>query len=245
MILALDIGNTNTVLGLFRGSLLVFQARVSTSNLETFLSSRKWNLGICDGGIISSVVPQRDKAVKKILKNRHGLKQLIVVSHRLKLPIRLKVKKPSEVGADRIVNDSYAFLKYKGPLCVIDFGTATTIDYINRRGDYRGGVILPGLRISAEALFTKAAKLKDVPFIAPKKVLGKTTQAQLQSGLMGGHAAMVDCMIEKIWKEVGHKTKVVATGGLSPLLAPHLTHLHTIDPHLTLKGLELLYALNS
>lgn len=239
MLLGLDVGNTDTVMGLFKGSILFFHKRVASSKLKDFFLKKKTLFNHVDSAIVSSVVPHLDPLIRKMLRRRK-IKKIIFVSHRLKLPIRLHVDRPQEVGADRIVNNSSAFVKYGGPLLVIDLGTATTMDYIDQKGAYLGGVIIPGLKISAQALFERAAKLPSVPLEFPKKTLGTNTISQMQSGIVQGYVAMLEGMMSKIQKEIKRKPKIIITGGLGFLISPHLSFKNTLDPFLTLRGLELL-----
>lgn len=244
MLLVLDVGNTDTVMGLFKGSILFFHKRVPSSKLKNFFLKKKTFFNHVDLIIISSVVPVLDPLIRKILQSLK-IKKRIFVTHKLKLPISLKVDRPHEVGADRIVNNSGAFVKYGGPLLVIDLGTATTIDYVDSKGAYRGGVIIPGLKISAHALFERAAKLPSVPLEFPSKILGTNTISQMQSGIVQGYGALLEGMIEKIQKEIKKNPKIIMTGGLGFLIASHLSFKNTLDPFLTLRGLELLARLNT
>ena len=247
MLLGLDVGNTDTVMGLFKGSILFFHKRIPSLNLKYFLKKKTF-LNHVDFAIVSSVVPSLDPLIRKMLHSLK-IKKVTFVTHRMSLPILLKVDRPGDVGADRIVNNSSAFVSYGGPLLVIDLGTATTIDYIDSKGAYRGGVIIPGLKISAHALFERAAKLRYVILSAegakdlfqlPPKILGVNTVSQMQSGIVQGYVAMVDGMIAKIQKEIKKKPKIIITGGLGFLISPHLSFKNTLDPFLTLRGLELL-----
>ena len=238
MLLVLDVGNTDTVVGLFKGSILFFHKRVSSQKLKNFLKKKTF-FNHVDLAIVSSVVPPLDPLIRKMLQ-KLKIKKRIFVTHRLKLPISLKVDHPQEVGADRIVNNSGAFVKYGGPLLVVDLGTATTIDYIDVKGAYRGGVIIPGLKISAQALFERAAKLSPVALEFSPKILGTNTVSQMQSGIVQGYVAMLEGMISKIQKEVKREPKIIITGGLGSLVASHLSFKNTFDPFLTLRGLELL-----
>ena len=234
MLLALDIGNTDTVIGLFKGEILFFQKRIPTPEILRYAQNDKSKH--IDSAIISSVVPSLDKRIKKELKKNISLNKILFVTHRLKLPIRLLVDRPKEVGADRIVNNSAAFEKYKQPLLVIDYVSANRV--------FEGGLIIPGLKISAQALFDRAAKLPIISFKAPKKLLGKNTVHQMQSGIVQGYAAMIDGVIAKIQKEIHQKPKIILTGGLGHLLSPLLSFSHVFDPLLTLRGLCLLAKIN-
>ncbi len=244
MLLAIDVGNTDTVLGLFKNSFLRATYRIPTKKLFPYLLSHHTKFRECHHVIVSSVVPVVDKRLKRYFQKNLGIKNPLFVSHQMKLPIKLTVDNPGEVGADRIVNDSYAYDRYRSDVLVIDFGTATTMDYINAKGQYRGGVIIPGIKTSMNALIEKAAKLKPFLFKRPKKILGRNTLSQLQSGAFIAHAAMIDGMIERIRKETYTYPKTIATGGLASSIAPLTKHLKVIDPYLTLKGLQLLHSFN-
>ncbi len=239
-LLALDVGNTDSVFGFFRGEALVYHRRVST---KAILKNKVQKNAVCNSAIVSSVVPKINRSLKKFLKEKLKIKKVIFVNHRMNLPIKLKVDRPSEVGADRIVNNSAAYLKYGGPLLVIDFGTATTLDYIDTKGVYQGGMIIPGLKISAEALFQKAAKLPAVKLKIPRRLLGKNTVHQMQSGIVLGYAAMIEGLILKISRQSKRakrpkNLKVILTGGMGHLLSPLISSRHVFDPFLTLKGLN-------
>ncbi|MBI3018551.1 MAG: type III pantothenate kinase [Deltaproteobacteria bacterium] len=244
VLLVLDVGNTDTVLGLFKGSILFFHKRVPSQKLKDFFLRKKIFFNHVDSAIVSSVVPAVDPLIRKMLQ-KLKIKKRIFVTHRLKLPISLKVDRPGDVGADRLVNNSGAFVKYGGPLLVIDLGTATTIDYVDSKGAYRGGVIIPGLKISAQALFERASKLPSVPLEFSSKILGTNTVFQMQSGIVHGYIAMLEGMIRKIQKEIKKKPKIIMTGGLGSLVAPHVSFKNTLDPFLTLRGLKLLARLNA
>lgn len=250
MLLVLDVGNTDSCAGIFRGKIPIFSVRVSTPTLKTFFYRKnRWPI---ESAIISSVVPGMDPKIRIFLK-KWGIKRVKFVSHQLKSLISLNVDRPSEVGADRIVNAVAAYSscsslsspRKRGSLhqksfLVIDLGTATTIDYIDCRGAYRGGVIIPGLKISAEALFERAAKLFKVELKAPKRILGRNTISQLQSGTVLAYAFMLDATIQNIKKEVREKPKIVLTGGLGFLMTDLLSTPHHFEPNLTLKGLQIL-----
>jgi len=244
MLLAIDVGNTDTVIGLFRGRFLVYEARCETSQLFPFIQKKKKAFKGIVSAIVSSVVPSIDPKLRKCLSKQLNIKRLLFVSHKIKLPIHFKIKRPSEVGADRIVNNSAAYLKYKRSLLIVDFGTATTIDYIDKKGAYCGGVIIPGFHTAAGALYDRAAKLKRRAYKIPKRILGTDTDEQLESGILWSHAAMIDRMIELIYKEVKHKPKVVVTGGLSSFIIPLSKYLQKEDAHLTLRGLQSIFNMN-
>ncbi len=249
-LLAIDVGNTNTVLGLWHGAELVRNWRLTTRRDATadeiVLSIR----GLFAAGprpvelspmrvIVASVVPSLKFSL------RHALRQLyerepLFVEPGVKTGMPILYEMPQEVGADRIVNAVAAFERLGGPCIVVDFGTATTFDVVTARGEYSGGVIVPGIAISAEALFEKAARLWRVEIKRPDKVVGKTTAGSIQSGLYFGYLALVDGMIDRIVAEIGGKPRVIATGGLAGLFGGGSERIEEVDPLLTLVGLRLI-----
>lgn len=256
MLLVIDVGNTNIVFGLFRDKELVFDWRIAsdvgrTSDEYGLLFDQVFNhnkISIDDIGdvIISSVVPTlmhtlSASAVKYL--NR----QPIIVEPGVKTGMNIHYDNPKEVGADRIVNAVAAFEKYGGPVIIVDFGTANTFCYVNKEGDYCGGIISPGIKISAEALFLKTAKLPKVELIKPDNIIGKNTVNSIQSGLVFGYIGMVDFIIERMIHEIGcdeKEIKVVATGGFSTLISSESKYIKVIDKMLTLDGLQIVYERN-
>lgn len=256
MLLVIDVGNTNIVFGLFRGKELVFDWRIAsdvdrTSDEYGLLFDQVFNhnnMSIDDIGdvIISSVVPTlmhtlSASAIKYL--NRKP----IIVGPGVKTGMNILYDNPKEVGADRIVNAVAAFEKYGGPIIIVDFGTANTFCYVNENGEYSGGIISPGIRISAEALFLKTAKLPKVELIKPDRVIGKNTINSIQSGLVYGYIGMVDNIIGRMIDEIGlseKEVKVVATGGFSSLIASESKYIKYIDKMLTLDGLQIIYERN-
>ncbi|MDD2446926.1 MAG: type III pantothenate kinase [Tissierellia bacterium] len=256
MLLVIDVGNTNIVFGLFRDKELVFDWRIAsdvgrTSDEYGLLFDQVFNhnkISIDDIGdvIISSVVPTlmhtlSASAVKYL--NR----QPIIVEPGVKTGMNINYDNPKEVGADRIVNAVAAFEKYGGPVIIVDFGTANTFCYVNKEGDYCGGIISPGIKISAEALFLKTAKLPKVELIKPDNIIGKNTVNSIQSGLVFGYIGMVDFIIERMIHEIGcdeKEIKVVATGGFSTLISSESKYIKVIDKMLTLDGLQIVYERN-
>ena len=168
----------------------------------------------------------------------------MVVTDQLKLGLTFRYENPGEIGADRIVNAVAGYQIYGGPLIIVDFGTATTFCSISKKGEYRGGVIAPGLNISAEALFQRAAKLPRIELVRPEKVIGKDTITSMQSGIIFGYVGLVEKLIDKMKKETKENATVVATGGLAGLIAPETESIHKVHPHLTLEGLKIIYELN-
>lgn len=254
MLLVIDVGNTNIVIGVFEESNLKNSYRISTKNNSTSdeYSATISQLLHMDGiqvkdiedVIISSVVPEvmhsLENFVLKYLK-----KVPIIVGPGVKTGINIKYENPSQVGADRIVNAVAGYEKYGAPLIIIDFGTATTFCYINENGEYVGGLIAPGIQISSEALFQKASKLHKVELLKPKSVIGKNTTVAIQSGIYYGYVGLVDNIIEQMKLENNEPDcKVIATGGLASLIIPESKNADIIDKNLTLDGLRLIYEKN-
>lgn len=257
MILVLDAGNTNIVLGLYKGKELIADWRLSTDPIRTadeygiqviqlFLQN-KLDPSDVEGVIISSVVPNIMYSVEHMILKYFEVKP-IIVGPGVKTGINIKYDNPKEVGADRIVNAVSAHEIYKKPLIIIDFGTATTFCAVTASGDYLGGTICPGIKISSEALFQKAAKLPRVELVKPNTVLCKNTVSSMQAGIIYGYGGLVDCIVNKMKKEMkslGEKEPfVVATGGLAKLISEEAKTIDVIDPFLTLEGLRLIYEKN-
>jgi type III pantothenate kinase len=259
MLLTLDVGNSNTVLGLYRlnSDELVTSWRISTLRAQTIdeygvlllnlFSMRKIEATEVSSIIISSVVPPLDSTLRQVCERYFNLKAMFVEPG-IKTGMPILVDNPAELGADRLVNGVAAFARYGGPCIVVDFGTATTFDVISVKGEYIGGVIAPGLAISAEALFSRAAKLSRVDVKKPAKVVGTNTVAHIQSGLYYGYIGLVDGILERILNETRHPDspapKIVATGGLARLIVDDSRFIDTIDDMLTLDGLRLIYERN-
>jgi type III pantothenate kinase len=259
MLLTLDVGNSNTVLGLYRlnSDELVTSWRISTLRAQTvdeygvlllnLFSMRKIEATEVSSIIISSVVPPLDSTLRQVCEQYFNLKAMFVEPG-IKTGMPILVDNPAELGADRLVNGVAAFARYGGPCIVVDFGTATTFDVISAKGEYIGGVIAPGLAISAEALFSRAAKLSRVDVKKPAKVVGTNTVAHIQSGLYYGYIGLVDGILERILNETRHPDtpapKIIATGGLARLIVDDSRFIDTIDDMLTLDGLRLIYERN-
>ena len=250
MLLAIDIGNTNIVVGIFEGPTLLSHWRLATDPKTTAdeygvlcLSLMARNGRVPEhitGAIISSVVPALTETFESMVETSFGCTP-ITVSSDLETGLTLKYLNPKEIGSDRIVNAAAAYEKFRRDLIIVDFGTATTFCAVSGTGEYLGGVIAPGLGISAEALFNRAAKLSKVELARPKTVIGTDTASSIQSGLIFGYAGLVDTLVQRIECEMGRSSFVIATGGLAPVIASEARTIQHIEPFLTLQGLELLY----
>ncbi len=250
MLLAVDIGNTNVVLGIFEGSTLKAHWRLATDSkttsdehgilLTNLLASTGIGAHSITGAIVSSVVPPLTPTFETAIE-QYFHRQPMVVTSDTDTGLTIRYTNPKEIGSDRLVNAAAAFHKYRRDLIVVDFGTATTFCAITKQGEYLGGVIAPGLGISAEALFSRAAKLFKVEITKPKTVIGTDTASSIQSGLLFGYAGLVDTLVRRIEQELGHAAYVIATGGLSSVVASESTTIRKVEPYLTLEGLELLY----
>jgi type III pantothenate kinase len=253
MLLAIDIGNTNVVLGVFDGDKLVENWRVGTNTQITpdeyamtfkdLFNFTKLEFKQITGVIISTVVPPLLPVMTEMTRKYFHLEPM-VVTHKLKSGIVIRSDNPKEVGADRIVNAAGAYHLFGGPLIIVDFGTATTFCAVTESGEYLGGAICPGIKISAEALFQRASKLPRVELTKPDNVIGTDTVSAMQAGIIYGYAGLVDGIVERMKKELSDQAKVVATGGLAKLVSPETRSIRQIKPQLTLEGLRFLYEIN-
>ena len=254
MLLVFDIGNTNMVLGVYKDKELICNFRIGTDKSKTsdeygviirqLFDYEGISLKNIEDVIISSVVPE----VMHSLENfsfKYCAKEPIIVGPVVKTGINIKYENPQQVGADRIVNAVAGYEKYGGPLILIDFGTATTFCAVSQKGEYLGGAISPGIKISSEALFQRASKLHKVEIAKPKGAIGKNTTWAMQSGIVFGYAGLVDNIVSMMKEELGSDdVNVVATGGLAPLICAETKTVKIVDKFLTLEGLRIIYERN-
>ncbi|MGQ9795825.1 type III pantothenate kinase [Desulfosoma sp.] len=254
MLLVMDVGNTNTVLGLFEGDTLVDDWRIRTEVhmtvdeygilLKNLLETQNLPLSVVTDVIVSSVVPPVLNHIEGFCRKYFETDPL-VVGPGIRTGMPILYDNPKEVGADRIVNAVAAYETFQSAVIVVDFGTATTFDYVSERGEYMGGVICPGILISCEALFQKASKLPRVEIFAkPKSLLAKNTIASMNAGIVYGYAGLVEGIIARMKREIQKPLAVVATGGLAPLIASECPAIEKVDDFLTLKGLKILFERN-
>ncbi|MBW2557956.1 MAG: type III pantothenate kinase [Deltaproteobacteria bacterium] len=253
MLLAIDVGNSNTVVGLYKGDELLNHWRVRTVVdhtideygmliLNLYKTSKVGSKSI-SSIIISCVVPSMLNILEPLCKKYFHITPLIV-GPGIKTGMPIFYDNPKEVGADRVVNAVAAHEKYEGNLIVVDFGTATTFDYVTQKGEYLGGCIAPGVVISSEALFEKASKLPPVELSRPKSVVARDTVSSIQAGILFGYACLVDGLVDRIKKEIKTESTVIATGGLASVIAAETSSIDFVDEMLTLEGLKLIHSRN-
>ena len=254
MILVFDVGNTNIVLGVFDQDKLVTSWRIATNRRHTaddlgvlvknLFYFRGLEMSDVEALVMSSVVPPLTPAIVEMCKRYFGRGPL-VVGPGVKTGMPIRYENPREVGADRIVNAVSVASRYGVPAIIVDFGTATTFCAVSRSGEYLGGAIAPGIGISTEALFEKAAKLPRIELVKPDQVIGKNTVASMQSGIYYGYLGQLEGIVHRFKKEIGDDAVVVATGGLAPLICSETDCVDYIDPDITLWGLKIIYERNS
>lgn len=250
MLLVIDVGNTNTVLGVFDGPQLLSQWRLATNREQTadeygilirnLLSLDSAPRHEITGIMIASVVPPLNPILAEMAERYLGLKASFL-GPGTRTGMAIHYENPQEVGADRIANSVAAFEKYGGPCIIVDFGTAITFDAVSAKGEYLGGIIAPGIGVAAEALFEHTARLPRVEIREPQRVIGTNTVASMQSGLFYGFVAMMDGILDRLFTEMGNDTKVIATGGQASLVAGASKYQPPVDPSLTLEGLRIIY----
>jgi type III pantothenate kinase len=253
MLLAIDVGNTNIVYGLFDGDRLAYQFRVETSRgrtadeyavqLRALLAMRGVDPETVQEAIVSGVVPSLTEPMTVLVRQAFGL-EAMVVGPGIRTGMAILLENPREVGADRIADAVAGFEKVKGGVIVVDFGTSTSFDCVSAKGEYLGGALAPGLQISADALFARAAKLPRIEIVKPAKAVGRNTVHAMQSGIVFGYVGLVDGLVARLKMELGYPCRVIATGGLANLIAPLSGAIDEIDGELTLVGLRLLFERN-
>lgn len=253
LLLAVDVGNTNTVVGVFSGDELVADWRLATNPhtmpdeyavlFANLLSYQGLSVSEVDAAIIASVVPKMTAHLQEML-NKYLKVQPLVVGAGIETGVPIAIDNPKEVGADRVVNTLAAYRLYGGPAIVVDLGTATTFDVVSTEGEFVGGVIAPGILTSVEALARFTARLPRVEMVRPPRAMGKDTLSAMQSGIILGHAAMVEGMLKRLIDELGGKPYIIATGGLCKVIAEEVPLIQVADKNLTLKGLKMIYDLN-
>ena len=254
VLLAVDVGNTNIVIGAYRGDALVRTWRAATDVEKTedelavmiagLLAQEELGIADIDAMVIGSVVPPLTLALTRFAERRLR-ERALVIGPGVKTGVRLRVDNPTEVGADRIANTLAAHRRYGGPSIVVDFGTSTNFDVVSAEGDFLGGSFAPGVEISAESLFGRASRLFRVPLTPPREAIGKNTADCVRSGIVFGYVGLVEGLLARIRGELGGSARAIATGGLAPTIAPLTKSIERVDEDLTLEGLRMLWDLNA
>lgn len=253
MLLCIDIGNTNVTMGVYDGEDLVAHWRLSTDHqkmpdeygllLLNMLAHRGIPAENISGVALASVVPPLTDTFREMVTAYLGVAPLVVDTG-VRTGVSVRYDPPRDVGADRIVNVAAAYRLYGGPGCVVDFGTGTTFDALSEKGEYLGGAIAPGIRVAAEALFQRAAKLPRIDLRAPRRAVGSNTLDAMRSGIVFGYVGLVEGMVARFRRELGEGMRVIGTGGLADVIAAETDVIEVVEPWLTLKGLRLIYLLN-
>lgn len=257
MLLAIDIGNTNIKLGLYRGDERLVVWRIATERhrladeyavvIRSLFALHNYNMHAVRGCAMSCVVPTLNDVFVQLARQYLQVEP-VVIGPGVKIGMRLLIDTPRELGSDRVAHALAAVRRYGAPVIVVEFGTATVFDVVNRDGDYIGGVIAPNIVVSAEALANSAAKLYQVDVVRPPHVIGKNTRQYMQSGIVYGYVGLVEGIVQRLWDEIGERATVVATGGLAPLimqaLPPERPMIDHYEDHLVLEGLRLIYGMN-
>lgn len=252
MLLAVDIGNTNTCFAVCDGSRIKHQWRIATDIHRTKDEYAVWLLTLMQhenfapinitAAIVSSVVPDMNFAIKRLVRDVMHLEPLMITSGDMDCGMKVRIEQPRELGADRLINAFAAWHLYQQPCIVVDFGTATTFDVVSREGDYLGGAIAPGINLSLEALKRSASKLHGIAIVHTEKAIGTNTTQAMQAGIYFGYAGLIEGIIRRIGGELGYPVKVIATGGLAPLYAYATDAIDEVNEDLTITGLRLLHA---
>ncbi len=250
LLLTIDIGNTNVVLGVFNGDQLLHHWRLATTVSRTadeawivfrsLCESKKVDTGRISGAAISSVVPDMTTVFTEMVQENFGVEPYEAGADTAP-SLKIHYRDPGAVGADRICNAVAGYAKYGGPLIVVDFGTANTYDVINEAGEYLGGIITPGIELSQKILHQRAARLPKVPLVFPDRIIAQTTETSIQAGLLYGAVVKMEGLCKRIWEEMGTKGKIILTGGLAPVIARRSKMVAGVEPFLVLRGLRLLY----